>query len=189
MLAHSQGGILNAAQLARSLAVDGKTIARYLDLMVDLLLVRTLPPFFINTRKRLVKSPKVYVRDTGLLHNLLSLGDLESLLGHSILGGSWEGFVLENFLDIVSDRTCASFYGTASGAEIDLVLEMPGSKLWAIEIIRGLAPKVEKGLYQACEDLKPAKAFVVYSGDERYSIAKNIEVIGLAQMAKLLREI
>ena len=184
MLAHTQGQLLNAAQLARALAVDGKTIARYLDLMVDLLLVRRLQPYHANVRKRLVRSPKVYVRDSGLVHALLGLDDREAVLGHPVAGGSWEGFAMENILRAAPDRTLASFYRTAAGAEIDLLLEMPNQGLWAVEIKRGLAPKLERGFHQAREDLKPDRCFVVYSGDERYPRAEGVEVIGLEELCR-----
>ena len=184
MLAHIQGQLLNAAQLARALAVDGKTIARYLDLMVDLLLVRRLPPYHGNVRKRLVKSPKVYVRDSGLVHTLLQLDHREAVLGHPVAGGSWEGFVVENILRAAPQRTLASFYRTAAGAEIDLLLEMPNQGLWAIEIKRSLAPKLERGFHHAREDLKPERCFVVYSGDERYPKAEGVEVIGLEELCR-----
>ena len=184
MLAHIQGQLLNAAQLALALAVDGKTIARYLDLMVDLLLVRRLQPYHANVRKRLVRSPKVYVRDSGLVHTLLGLDDREAVLGHPVAGGSWEGFVMENILRAAPERTLASFYRTAAGAEIDLLLEMPNQELWAIEIKRGLAPKLERGFHQAREDLKPDRCFVVYSGDERYPRAEGVEVIGLEELCR-----
>lgn len=186
MLAHAQGGLHNAAELARALAVDGKTVARYLDLMVDLLLVRRLPPYFANVRKRLVKSPKVYVRDSGLVHTLLRLDDLDALLGHPVAGASWEGFVIETLLGAAPERTQASFYRTATGVEVDLVLELPGNRLWTIEIKRGLAPKVELGLRQALEDLRPERAFLVYSGDERYPKGGGIEAIGIRDMAEEL---
>ena len=186
MLAHAQGGTLNAAQLARGLGVDGKTVARYLDLLVDLLLVRRLPPFHANVGKRLVKSPKVYVRDSGVVHTLLGLDDREAVLGHPVAGGSWEGFVVENLLSAAPERTGVCFYRTSAGAEIDLVLEMPGGKLWAVEIKRGLAPKLDKGFHHACEDLKPEQSFVVYSGEERYPKGEGIEVIGLKEMAAIL---
>jgi predicted AAA+ superfamily ATPase len=186
MLCHNQGGLLNAAQLASALAVDGKTVARYLDLMVDLLLVRRLMPFHTNVGKRLVKSPKVYVRDSGLVHALLRLPNLESLLSHPITGMSWESFVLESLQCIVLERAQASFYRTFAGAEIDLILELPGGKTWAIEVKRGLAARPEKGFYIACEDIQPDRAFVVYSGVERYPIAKNIEAIGIRGMAEEL---
>ncbi len=168
MLAHSQGSVLNAAQLARSLAVDGKSIARYLDLMVDLLLVRRLRPYYANVKKRLVKSPKVYIRDSGVVHNLLGIPDREALFGHPVVGASWEGFVIDNLLSVVREGTLPSFYRTSAGAEIDLILEFPGlSKKWAIEIKSGSTPKPAKGFYNAIEDVEPDKSFVVYAGDER----------------------
>ena len=186
MLAHVQGSTLNAAQLARGLAVDGKTVARYLDLLVDLLLVRRLPPLHANVGKRLVKSPKVYVRDGGIVHTLLGLDGRDAVLGHPVAGGSWEGFVLENLIGAAPERVKPWFYRTAAGAEIDLVLEMPGGKLWAVEIKRGLAPKLDKGFHHAREDLKPEQAFVVYSGDDRYPKGDGVEVIGLGELAALL---
>jgi uncharacterized protein len=189
MLAHVQSGTLNAAELARSLGVDGKTVARYLDLLVDLLLVRRLPPLHANVGKRLVKSPKVYVRDSGIVHALLGLEDREAVLSHPVAGGSWEGFVVENLLHAAPERTGAFFYRTSAGAEIDLVLELPGGRLWAIEIKRGLAPKLDKGFHHAREDLHPERAFVVYSGEDRYPKGTDVEVIGLREMTTLLAEI
>ena len=187
MLAHGQGSLFNGARLAGSLAVDGKTIARYLDLMADLLLVRRLQPFHANVKKRLVKSPKVYVRDSGLLHALLGIGDLEALLGHPVAGASWEGFVMENLLAMAPARTLPSFYRTAAGAEIDLVLEFPGQReRWAIEIKRGPAPKPGKGFYSAIADIKAARAFVVHAGEERYPLAGNVEALGMAELAQEL---
>ena len=186
MLAHLQGGILNAAQIARSLAVDGKTVARYLDLLVDLLLVRRLPPFHVNVSKRLVKSPKVYVRDSGLVHTLLGLDDRDAVLGHPVAGGSWEGFVLENLLGVAPGRVQSSFYRTTGGAEVDLVLQMPGGALWAIEIKRSLAPRLDRGFHHAREDLQPDRSLVVYPGIERYPKGDGVEVIGLAELASLL---
>jgi predicted AAA+ superfamily ATPase len=186
MLAHGQGSLLNAANLARALAVEGKTVATYLDLMVDLLLVRRLPPLHPNVGKRLVRSPKTYVRDSGLVHTLLRLDDEDSVLGHPVAGMSWEGFVIETLIRAAPDRAQASFYRTATGVEVDLILELPGNRLWAIEIKRGLAPKVEKGLRVALADLKPDKAFLVSSGDERYSKGEGIEAIGLSALAEML---
>ena len=183
MLAHAQGALLNAADLARALAVDGKTVARYLDLMVDLLLVRRLQPYHANVRKRLVKSPKVYVRDSGLVHALLRLDDEESLLGHPVAGLSWEGFVFENLLSAAPDNSQPSFYRTATGVEVDLVLQMPGNRLWAIEIKRNLAPKADRGLRVALDDLQADRAFIVYPGAERYPKDEAIEVLGLEEMA------
>ena len=186
MLAHVQGGTLNAAQLARGLAVDGKTVARYLDLLVDLLVVRRLSPFHANVGKRLVKSPKVYLRDSGIVHTLLGLDDRDAVLGHPVAGGSWEGFVLENLLGAAPERVKAWFYRTAAGAEIDLVLEMPDGKLWTVEIKRGLAPRLDRGFHHARGDLNPERSFVVYSGDDRYPKGERVEVIGLGELASLL---
>ena len=183
MLAHGQGDLLNAANLARALAVDGKTVAKYLDLMVDLLLVRRLPPFFASVRKRLVKSPRLYVRDSGIVHALLRLDEEESVLGHPVAGKSWEGFVLETLIRAAPERTQASFYRTATGVEVDLVLELPGGRLWAIDIKRGLAPKVKRGLRVALTDLQPEKAFLVHSDEERYPKGDNLETIGLEALA------
>jgi len=186
MLAHSQGALLNASRLAVSLAMSAQTVTRYIDLLCDLLLVRRLEPWHGNLGKRLVKSPKTYVRDSGLLHALLGIGDFNELAGHPIVGTSWEGFVIENLLAVAPERTHASFYRTAAGAEVDLVLEFPSGKRWAIEVKLGTSPKCERGFYRALEDLKPERAFVVYSGEDRYPMAEGIEGIGLREMAEVL---
>lgn len=188
MLAHRQGALLNAAELARSLAVDGKTVAKYLDLMVDLLLVRRLQSLHANVGKRLTKSPKTYVRDSGLVHALLRLDTLEDVLGHPVAGGSWEGHVIETLISVAPPRTEASFYRTAAGAELDLVLDMPGGERWAIEIKRSSAPKVEKGFRAAINDVRPSRAFIVYGGDERYAKGDGVEAIGLRELAMTLVE-
>ena len=185
MLAHHQGGLLNAAALARSLAVDGKTIAAWLDLMVDLLLVRRLPPWHANIGKRLVKTPKVYVRDSGLLHALLGLGEREALLGHPVVGASWECFVIENLLNTAALSALppvASFYRSAAGAEIDLLLHWPDGRVWAIEVKRSLSPKVERGFHHACEDVQPTERFVVYPGAEVYRMSDTLRAVPLADL-------
>ena len=187
MLAHHQAGMHNAATLAQGLGVDGKTVARYLDLLVDLLLVRRLSPWHRNVGKRLVKSPKVFVRDSGLVHALLGLGNKEQLLGHPVVGPSWESFVLETLLVLAPRGTEANFYRTAAGAEIDLVLTLPGGKLWAVEIKRSSAPKLERGFHLACADLKLARRFVVYPGDDRFPLDAETEVLGLAELGKRLQ--
>lgn len=186
MLAHHQGGLLNIAQFARNLGVDAKTAASYLDLLVDLLIVRRLPAWHANIGKRLVKSPKVYVRDSGLAHALLGIPDKETLLAHPVVGQSWECFVIENLLVNAGDSAQGYFYRTSGGAEIDLLLAWPDGSLWAVEIKRSLSPKVERGFYAACEDLSPVRKFVVYPGQERYRIAPDIEVISLAELAAMV---
>ena len=186
MLAHVQGGLLNAAQLARGLDVDGKTIARYLDLMVDLMLVRRLLPYNVNAGKRLVRSPKVYVRDSGLVHALLGIPDRDALFGHPVQGGSWEGFVIENLLGAAPPLTASSFSRTAVGAEIDLLLDIPGHGRWAIEVKYGTGSRPAKGFFIACDDVQPDRRFVVNSGAERYPIGQGVEVIGLPELAAML---
>ncbi|MBB4266683.1 ATP-binding protein [Roseospira visakhapatnamensis] len=187
MLAHNQGGLLNASRLASGLSITAPTVTSYIDLLVDLLLVRRLTPFHANVGKRLTKSPKVYVRDSGLVHALLGLEDYNDLAGHPVVGPSWEGFVIETLLAVAPPRTRASFYRTAAGAEIDLLLEMPGKGgLWAIEIKHGLSAKPTKGFHNARDDLNPDCAFVVSVGEERYPIAHAVEAIGLRAMADLI---
>ncbi len=187
MLAHSQGTLLNIATLARSLAISSPAVSRYVDTLASLFLVRRLPPFVANVRKRLVKSPKVYIRDSGLLHALLDIGSFESLAGHPVAGLSWEGFVIENLLAAAPSGTRASFYRTAAGAEIDLVLELPGRRRpWAVEVKHGLAPRLARGFHSARADLQPERTFVVCAGDERYPLAEGTEAIGLPEMARLL---
>ncbi|MCP4272270.1 MAG: ATP-binding protein [Gammaproteobacteria bacterium] len=189
MLAHSQGTMLNASRLASGLSLSAPTITKYIDLLVDLLLVRRLQPFQANVGKRLVKSPKVYVRDSGLLHALLGIKDFNNLSGHPVVGASWEGFVIENLLTAVPDRTLASFYRTSAGTEIDLVLELPGtSETWVIEIKRGLSAKLQKGFYLALDDVQPDKSFVVYSGEDRYPLSEDIEAISISEMAHVLMD-
>ncbi|HET7119825.1 MAG TPA: ATP-binding protein [Solirubrobacterales bacterium] len=188
MLAHNQGGLLNAANLARGLAVSGVTVAHYLDLMVDLLLVRRLQPRLANVGKRLVRSPKVYVRDSGLVHALLGLTDKEAVLGHPVAGASWEGLVIENAIGAAGGRAEPAFYRTSGGAEIDLVLSWRDGREWAIEVKRTAAPKLGRGMRSALDDLHPERSFVVYPGSERYRLAAGIEAIGLAELCAEIRD-
>lgn len=187
MLAHSQGGLLNAANLARSLGVDGKTVARYLDLMVDLLLVRRLPPWTANAGKRMVRSPKVYLRDSGIVHALLGLPDKDAVLGHPIAGQSWEGHVVENLLRCAPDNVDATFYRTAAGAEVDLVLRWPTGAIWLVEVKRSVAPKLERGFRSAWTDLAPQRGFVVYPGDARYRLDENVDAVSVRDLAAEVR--
>ena len=186
MLAHFHGQIWNAAELARSMDVSVMAVNHYRDLLAGTFMVRVLLPWFENQGKRLVKSPKVYVRDSGLVHALLGLETRDAVLGHPVAGGSWEGFVIENLINVAPEGTAASFYRTSAGAEIDLVLELPGGALWAIEVKRGLVPKVERGFYNACEDLAPQRRYVVYSGIEHYALGNKIEAISLFDLAAFL---
>ena len=182
MLAHQQGALVNASVLARSLALDMRTVNRYLDLLVEMFLVRRLEPWHANLGKRLTKSPKLYVRDSGLLHALLGLPDEEALLGHPAVGASWEGFVLENLITAAGTSASAHFYRTSGGAEVDLLLNWPSGECWAIEVKRSLAPKVERGFHSACEDLQPARKLVIYPGDEPFPLGHGVQAMPLATL-------
>ncbi len=187
MLAYSQGQLLNASRLASGLGVSGQTVARYLDTLVDLLLVRRLPPWSANGSKRLVRSPKVYVRDTGLAHALLTIPDLETLLGHPVAGPSWEGFIIENLIAAAPPGSKGWFYRTAEGAEIDLLLELGAAGRWAIEVKRSLSdPKPSKGFHLASDDVKATRRLVVYPGQEPYRLDAKTEVMPLERLVRLL---
>ena len=185
MLAHNQGQTFNAASFARGLDVNGVTIGRYLGLMVDLLLVRRLQPWTSNLGRRLVKAPKVYVRDSGICHALLGIETLDELLGHPVVGGSWEGFVIENIVGALPRRASWGYYRTAGGAEIDLVVDMGAGEIWAMEVKRSTAPSVSKGFHSACEDLKPKRKLVVHGGDESFPLARDVEAVALSRIAGL----
>lgn len=190
MLAHSQGSIINASQLSRSLMLSAKSVTSYVDLFTDLLLVRKIPPYFANIKKRMVKSPKVYIRDSGLLHGLLGIRDFENLLGHPIIGNSWEGFVLENLINCSPVGTKSSFYRTSGGAEVDLVLELPGKQApWVFEVKHGTMGKLKKGFYYAVEDIAPEKSFVVHKGKDSFPIDQQTEALSLFDACKMLEQL
>lgn len=186
MLAHRQGSLLNVAELARNLGIDAKTAASYIDLLTDLLLIRRLPAWVANVGKRLVKSPKVYVRDSGIVHALLAIGDQDTLLSHPVIGASWEGFVMENLLTVAPEGVQGYFYRSSGGAEIDLLLHFPNGRLWAVEIKRSLTPRPRRGFHSACADLKPERRFLVYPGSEVYPISEGIQAIPLRELVALL---
>ena len=187
MLAHDQGGLLNAAKLAAGLGVSGQSVARYLDLLVDLMLVRRLPPWHANVGKRLVKSPKVYIRDAGLTHALLGLENREALLGHPVVGGSWEGFCIENLIAAAPRGTEASFYRSSAGAEIDLILKLPDHQLWAIEVKRTTAPKVTRGFHIAADDLAVVERLLVYAENREVPGQGGVRAMPLANAMDRLR--
>lgn len=182
MCAHNQGQQLNLSKLGESLGLTHPTIKRYIDLLEQTFIVRTIPPFEINIKKRLVKSPKVFVRDSGVLHQLLAISNFNSLLGHPIFGSSWEGIVLEN---IIVNRPSWDyfFYRTATGDEIDLVLKK-GNQVIAIECKASDAPKVTKGFYRSLEVIKPNKTYIIAPTNDTYQLQENITVIGLANFLK-----
>ena len=176
MLAHHQGELLNQSKLAASLAISGQNVSRYIDLMCDLMLVRRLQAWHGNVGKRLIRSPKVYVRDSGLVHALLGLTNLDAVLGHPIAGSSWEGFVLEQLIN-AAPQAQASFYRTNNGAEVDLVLTFRNQHVWAIEIKRSSAPSVSRGFYQAASDVGASRKLLVAPVAQTYPLKEGIEVV------------
>jgi uncharacterized protein len=186
MLAHAQGGLLNASSLAEGLGVSGQTVGRYLDLLVDLMLVRRLQPWHENAGKRVVKSPKIFVRDSGLVHALLGLGSLESVLGHPVVGGSWEGFSIETLIAAAPVGTEHFFYRTAAGAELDLVLRLPGNTIWAIEIKRTTTPKVSRGFHLSVDDIKADRKILVYAGEREVPAGDGLRAMPLATAVEQL---
>lgn len=183
MLAHRQGSPLNASELARAIEVSAQSMTRYIDIMCDLLLIRRLPPYSVNVGKRLVKSPKIYWRDSGIVHERLQIRDIGTLLAHPVCGLSWEGHVIESVLANAGTSVNAFFYRTAAGAEVDLVLEWPDQTLWAIEIKRG-TPTPGRGFSEATDDLKPSQKFVVHSGPDRFPLRNGIEAISLTGLCE-----
>jgi len=184
MLAHVHGGLLNAQQLAGSLGVAWHSANHYLALMEDLLLVRRLQPWATNTKKRLVKSPKVYLRDSGILHALLGLRSFDDVLAHPIAGASFEGLAIEALIAAAPDGARAYFYRTQVGAEIDLVIELSAQHRLAIEIKSSSAPKATRGFHSACEDISPVRKILVYPGPTAYPGADGGEVLPLTEAIK-----
>jgi predicted AAA+ superfamily ATPase len=187
MLAHQQGGLLNSAALSRSLGLDVKTVNGMVELLVQLMLLRRLPSWQTNAGKRLVRSPKLYVRDSGLLHALLGIGDKETLLSHPVLGASWETWVVHNVLASAGPEVQAHFYRTAAGAEVDLLLTFANDQQWAIEIKRSLRPTLERGFHHACADLQPQQRWVVYPGRDSWRLSEDVQVVPLPGLMAALR--
>jgi uncharacterized protein len=180
MLAHGQGTLLNLARLGQALNVSAPMVGRYVDLLVDLLLVRRLQPWSGNLQKRLVRAPKIYVRDAGLVHSLLDIGSIDQLLGHPVSGLSWEGFVIEALINAAGPDTIPMFYRTHDGAELDLVLERAGVVAFAIEIKRSTAPKMSLGLTISAADIGAQRRILVHGGDDNYVAGNGVEVKSLS---------
>ena len=186
MCAHLHGQLINASQLGAALGgVAHTTVGRYVDLLVDALMLRRLPPYFANVGKRLVKSPKVYLRDSGLLHALLGIRTMDELNGHPIAGMSWEGFVLEQIIATIPAMTSFGFYRTIAGAELDLIVEL-GNQRIGFEIKLSSAPTVSRGFWNACEDLGISRAYVVAPVLHPYPLAENVEVISPLMLSQFL---
>ncbi|PHR10987.1 MAG: ATPase [Sphingopyxis sp.] len=182
MIANDQGELFNAQRYARSMGVTGHTVARYLDVLEKLLLVRTLQPWSVNTGKRLVKSPRPFVRDSGLLHALLNLKTMDDLRGHAVSGKSWEAFVIEALIGATNNKARPYFYRTGAGAEVDLVLEFAPGKLWAIEIKLSSAPKLDRGFHIAANDLNAERRLLVHRGQEAFPMSGGVEAMPLIEL-------
>ncbi len=187
MLAHLQGETINQMKLAGNLEIDAKTVNRYIDILTDLLLVRRLPPWYRSTKKRLIKSPRYYVRDSGLLHQLLNITSYDMLLSNPILGKSWEGLVIENIHSMLPRHIQTFFYRTATGAKIDLVVQFSADDIWAIEIKFGTAPKISKVFSRTCEEIGATSKFIVYGGSEEFQIGSGVTIIPLASLMERLQ--
>ena len=187
MVAHLHGQLFNASSIAASLGVSSPTVTRYLDHLVQSLMLRRLEPFHANLGKRLVKSPKIYVRDSGLLHYLLGMRNVHDLMGHPNTGASWEGFCIEQICNHLPTGASVSFYRTAAGAELDVVVET-GRETTGFEIKFSSAPKVSKGFWQACEDIGVHKAYVMAPVQEGWVMAKDVQVISPLDIPMLLSQ-
>lgn len=179
MLAHRQGATLNLSQLGNSLAIDAKTVRHYIDLLEGLFIVRRIPAWSRNAGKRLVKAPKIYFRDTGILHALAGLHSLEQVLGHPLCGHSWEGYCMEQILQQIPAGCTASYYRTHAGAEIDLILEMPDGQTLAVEIKRTLAPKCTPAFRESMNTVGADLGFYVTPGSDRFPLSESVEAICL----------
>lgn len=185
MLAHYHGQLWNASTLAGSLGVSAPSVRHYLDILESTFMVRVLQPYSANLGKRLVKSPKVYLRDSGLLHTLLNLPSHDALLGHPVLGASWEGWVLEQILAQAPRGSRPSFFRTASGNEIDLLLELPGGQLCAIEIKHSAAPKLGRGFVEALDALQLKSGYVIAPVSEPFPLSRRAKVLPLSQLSEM----
>lgn len=188
MLAHLQGSVINVSKLASGLEVSAKTVTHHLDLLVDLMLIRRIAPWHNNSKKRLVKSPHYYIRDSGLLHCLLGIDDQDQLLSHPVLGKSFEGFVIENVLSVLPRRAKSFFYGTAAGGEIDLVVQWSATETWAIEIKYGRSPKIPKHFQRMADDVKATEKIIVYGGNDHFPIKGGGRIIGVAGLMQALSQ-
>ena len=186
MLAHLQGQLFNASQLGLSLGgASHSTANRYLDVLANSLMVRRLPPHLVNVGKRLIKSPKVYLRDSGVLHSLLGIASVQDLQGHPIAGASWEGFVVEQVAAALPPDAQLGFYRTSAGTELDLVIERGARKI-GIEIKFSSAPKPTKGFWQALQDLQIDRAYVIAPVPRRYPLAEGVEVIPIGVLSEAI---
>lgn len=189
MLAHLQGETVNHSTLANNLDIQRATVHQYLDVLCDLLLIRRIEPWYSNVKKRLIKTPRYYIRDSGIVHRLLGIRNYQELLSNPVLGKSWEGFVIENIHSVLPFAAETFFYRTAAGAEIDLVIKLAANEIWAIEIKHGIAPKLSKHFIQTCDDVGATEKFVIYGGDKAFPVGNGVTFISLSKFMQKVSNI
>jgi len=185
MIAHMHGGVWNASSLTKGLGISAPTVRRYLDILAETFIVRQLEPYYSNIKKRLIKSPKIYIRDSGLLHALLMIKDMDALYAHPVVGSSWEGFVIEEIRKILPENRPMYFYRTSAGAEIDLLIFDKRNRPIAIEIKFSSDPRPRRGFFIAIEDLRCKRGFVIYPGEESYPLKNNILALSVKELELL----
>ena len=186
MIAHSHGQLWNASNLANSLGISAPTVRQYLDILEETFIVRQLQPFHTNIKKRLIKSPKIYIRDSGLLHTLLKNEKMDDLQSHPMAGNSWEGFGIEQIISTLPENWERYFYRTSAGAEIDLIVFDSPKRLIALEFKYSSSPKISRGFWNAFEDLKCKKGFVVYPGKEVYPLGKKVDALPISEIETII---
>lgn len=186
MLAHSHASLWNASKIAVALGISPPTAKNYLDILEETFIVRQLLPFYSNIKKRIIKSPKIYLRDSGLLHSLFNIANKEELLGHPVVGHSWEGYVIEQIINILSKKFNPYFYRTSAGAEVDLVVVKGDKPVLCIEVKLSLSPLPAQGFFNAMNDLNCKEGIIVYPGEDTYSIKHNVKVIPFTKLPNYL---
>lgn len=187
MVAHAHGQLWNASKIGSSLGVTSPTVRHYLDILNETFIIRQLLPYHLNIKKRLTKSPKIYIRDSGLLHSLLGIDSMDKLLGHPSAGVSWEGFIIEQIAAAMPRDYDLFFYRSSGGAEIDLVISGGSEKPVCVEIKRTLSPQITRGFFQAFSDIKAEKGFVIYPGDDFYPLKENISALPYTDIEKIFK--
>ncbi len=186
MLAHSHASLWNASKIAVALGISPPTAKNYLDILEETFIVRQLLPFYSNIKKRIIKSPKIYLRDSGLLHSLFNIANKKELLGHPVVGHSWEGYVIEQIINILSKKFNPYFYRTSAGAEVDLVVVKGDKPVLCIEVKLSLSPLPAQGFFNAMNDLNCKEGIIVYPGEDTYSIKHNVKVIPFTKLPNYL---
>lgn len=189
MLAHTHGQLLNLSQLAMNMELSRQSVRKYLDILQETFMIRQLQPFYANLKKRLIKSPKIFIRDSGIFHTLTGISSFEMLSGHSILGMSWEGFCMEQILSRLPRGWSVFFYRTQAGAEVDLILRRRfGEPPIFVEFKYSQSPKLSKGFWEAKKDLQPKACYVIFPGTRRYPLEESVEVLPLSEIDMIWQE-